>query len=128
MSLSRAELLNEFRPKTEIVTLADGGQVMVSELGAADYINLWAKHTNATDGSVDMATFIPALVAFCCVDDQGTRLFSDEDIPLLARAASSPFMQLATVVKQLNGLGGEPDEAKNSVASPADSSSGSPSN
>lgn len=119
--LNKAELLNEMRLKTEIVEL-DGGEVMVSEIGAADYIRLWSENqlAGATDGSIDMAKFTPALVALSVVDDKGNRIFSDDDVALLSRSSHGPFLKLAAAARKVNGLTG--DAVKNSEPSPADSS------
>lgn len=116
--LNREELLNAMRLKTERVKIA-GGEVIVSEIGAADYIKLWTEYQ--VDGKVDMTTFTPALVAFSVVDESGARVFSDEEVALLARSSHGPFMEIAAVARRLNGLAG--DEVKKSVPSRAERSS-----
>ena len=127
MALNREELLGELKLKTEVVTLDDGSEVIVSEIGATDYINLWTSEAYSTEDKVDMAKFTPALIAYSVVDDQGRRLFSDEDILSLGRSANGPFFKIAQVAKKLNGLSGEP--AKNSEAGQEEGSlSVSPSN
>lgn len=121
MSMNKAELLNELRLKTELVKLDDGKEVIVSEVGAADYIKLWTNHNYQTDGNIDMAKFTPALLAYSIVDEQNQCVFTDEDIPSLARAAQGPFMKIAEAARRLNGLAG--NEAKNSEETAQEDSS-----
>lgn len=127
MSLNRAELLNVMRLKTELVTLDDGSNVIVSEVGAADYIKLWTNPEYQDGNTVDMAKLMPAMVAYSVVDDQGHRVFADDDIPTLARSAQGPFMKISDAVRRVNGMIGE--ESKNSKETAlGDSSTGSVSN
>lgn len=124
MAMNKAELLNELRLKTELVKLDDGKDVIVSEVGAADYIKLWTNPDYQNGNTVDMAKLMPAMVAYSVVDDQGQRVFADEDIPAIARSAQGPFMKISDAVRRVNGMVG--DEAKNSMeTAPEDSSSGS---
>jgi hypothetical protein len=125
MTLSRSELINEFRLETELIELGENKHVIVSEIGAEDYIKLWTNPEHQKeDGSVDMSKFSPALVAYAVVDDQSQRIFADSDIPMIARSANRPFMKLAEVARRLNGLAGT--ETKNSEeTAQEDSSSGS---
>ena len=132
--LNRAELLNELRLATESVDLGNGKQVIVSEIGAEDFIRLWTRPEyqvetgEEKDGkpvtTVDMAKFTPALVACSVGDEQGQRLFSDDDIKLLARGAQGPFMKLSDAARRLNGMAG--GETKNSSeTAPVDLHTGS---
>jgi len=111
MPLNKAEILNEMRLKTELVEISKGKEVIVSEIGAADYIKLWTSTSGDKDGHVDMAEFSPKLVAFCVVDEKGERIFSEDDIPALIRSSNKVFEKLAEVARRLNGISGE--EAKN---------------
>ncbi len=110
MALTRAELLNEMRLETEIVKISEGKEVIVSQIGAADYIRLWTDPDSQTDGTVDMAKFTPKLVAFCVVDEKGEKLFKEEDIPLLARSSQVVFDKICEVARRLNGLVGEEEK------------------
>lgn len=111
------ELFDEFKLKTEVVTLDSGKEVIVSELSATDYAKIWEIEgvigektvtANGEDGvTVDMNLFTPILLAFAIVDDEGNRVFGDEDIPKLARSASGPFLKIAAVAKRINGLTGD---------------------
>lgn len=107
----KTELLKSLELKSEVVEI-DGGEVNVSEIGAADYIKLWTDPANQTDGAVDMAKFTPKLLAYCITDSCGNRVFSDDDVPAISRTSHGPFLKLAEVARRLNGLSGE--EVKNS--------------
>lgn len=117
--LNKAELLNAMRLKTEVVKI-EGGEVVVSEMGAADYIQLWSTAPHKEDGTIDMSKFTPMLVTYSVVDAENNRIFSDEDVEVLSRSASGPFTKLAAAARRVNGMAG--DEAKNSKPSRADSS------
>lgn len=51
-----------------------------------------------------------ALVALCVVDEQGARLFSDEDLPALGAKNASAVDRLYQVARRLNGMGIEAEE------------------
>lgn len=119
--LNKAALMQVLEPKTEKVKLGKG-EVIVSEIGAADYIRIWTDEAyQDKDGNTDMTKFTPALVAYCVVNEKGERVFSDDDIPALARSSHGPFHEIARVARRLNGLAG--GEVKNSKPSPIESSS-----
>ena len=111
MSLNRDMLLNTMKLKTEEVELG-AGTVIVSEIGAADYIKLWSDPKNQKDGTIDMSRFTPALIVYAVVDETGNRIFTDADVDILARSSQGPFLKIAEVARKLNGLSGE--ETKNS--------------
>jgi hypothetical protein len=123
--LNRLEILKEGALKTESVKL-DSGEIIVSQIGGADYIALWTDPQNQKETgeivvkngveekvlTVDMSRFTPALIAYAVVDENGNRVFTDEDIPVIARLASGPFLKISEIARKLNGLAG--DEVKNS--------------
>lgn len=124
MAMNRNSILEAMKLKTETVMLGDE-TVIVSEIGASDYIKLWTDPKNqkvvgdqivngvtVPKTEVDMSRFTPALIAYAVVDEAGNRVFGDDDIEVLARSSQGPFMKLAEVVRKLNGLTGE--EVKNS--------------
>ena len=124
MAFDRTTLLAAMKLKTEVVEI-EGGEVIVSQIGAADYIKLWSDPSNQKDTGekvikdgveeavmvIDMTKFTPALVAYSVVDEAGERLFTDEDVTLLARSSQAIFLKLAAVARKINGLSGE--ETKN---------------
>ena len=111
MVLNREELLKTLELKKETVVL-DGGDVIVSEVCAADMMDLYTRKDLQNEaGDITMAKFTPALIAMAVVDEEGKRIFDDSDIPLLEKAAALQFSKLAAVARRLNGLAG--DEVKN---------------
>ena len=112
MALDRTALLKAMHLKTETVEI-EGGEVIVSEIGAADYIKLWSdpKNQKATgekvikDGKeedvmvIDMSKFTPALIAYSVVDEAGERLFTDEDVAVLGRSSQGIFLKLPSLRK-----------------------------
>lgn len=135
MVLNRDSLLDAMKLKTQTVTLDDGSEVLVSELAALDYIKLWTDPANQKktgekvlkDGKeeevsvIDIDKFSLALVAYSAVDENGARLFSDEDVPLIARSNQSVFFKLAEAAREVNGFKG--NEAKNFDTTTTDDSS-----
>lgn len=111
MFLNRADLLKTLEPKKETVEI-DGGDVIITEIGASDLIGLYSNEDFLNEsGSLIMNKFTPALVAKCVVDEAGNRIFSDSDIPLLEKASATQFAKIAAVARRLNGLAGT--ETKN---------------
>jgi hypothetical protein len=111
MTLDRDALLKTMELKKETIEI-EGGEAIISEIGASDLIDLYTrKELHDDDGNIIMAKFTPALVAMSVVDESGERLFLDADIPLLEKSAASQFSKLAQVARRLNGLVG--DETKN---------------
>lgn len=120
MLLDKSAILSALKLKTESIELGSG-TVIVSEIGASDYIELWTNPAYQTDGEVDMAKFTPALLAYTIVDESGKRIFTVADVAELGRSAAVPFLKLAEASKRLNGLTGT--EIKNSEGTAAQSSS-----
>ncbi|MHB0929191.1 MAG: hypothetical protein ACYC3W_09885 [Candidatus Nanopelagicales bacterium] len=112
--MNREELLSALALKKETAAF-QGGEVTVTELGAADIMKLWDDYPT-TNGT---STFTAALIAACVLDDEGQKVFSEADIPLLENSAQTAFFELAKAARAVNGIGGA--EEKNSDPSPADS-------
>jgi hypothetical protein len=111
MSLDRNALLELMKLKQETVAV-EGGEVILSEIGAKDLMDLYnQKELQNESGDIVMSKFIPALVAKSVVDDAGNRILSDEDAALLEKAAAARFSILAQAARRMNGLAG--DESKN---------------
>ena len=126
--LQKLDILSARDRKQETVDVPEwGGEVIVSELGAADYIALWSNPAYRSDdgAKVLMSKFSPALVAACIVDENGSRVFTDEDAVALAGKSIGPFQRVADVAMGLNGfaIGAQELAAKNSEPSQSDGSS-----
>jgi hypothetical protein len=50
------------------------------------------------------------LVALTAVDDDGNRIFSDEDVALLARKSAAALDRVCLVAQRLNGIGAAAEE------------------
>lgn len=70
----------------------------------------------AAEGGVAIGKFSAALLAATCIDENGDRLFTMEDMEALQAKSASSLDAPANVAMRLNGLGGSAvaDAAKNS--------------
>ena len=102
--LKKLDLLSMGRLKTTTITV-DGGDIIISELGATDSSSLFADPSNRDDkGDLKMSNFGPALVARCVVDEEGQRLFSDEEATQLGRLRTDLFGKMLMGALDVNGL------------------------
>lgn len=126
----KTSFLDQAKLKKELVDIGDGHQVYVSELEAKALFPVWFSQEFEVDGKpgvVDLNKVLPALLARAIVDEDGNRLFADEDAEALSKINPQTYVPLSEAVRRLNGITG--DGAKNSEASPEEgSSSGSQSN
>jgi len=111
--------------KTERVTVKEwGGEVIVSEMGGLTAVEFW-EFLDSGEGEDESAAtqkniarmFKPAAIAFCVVDEDGNRLFANDDIPHLARKNIGVIKRVFAVVDKLNLLtrAAQENAAKNSV-------------
>lgn len=123
MLLNKNELLAMGALKTEVVTFNDK-QVRVSEIAATDYSKIWKDCVLSDDldkPRIDVAKFNALLLVYCLVDEDGNRIFADEDVDCFARYAQAPFSKMVIAAKKLNGLMGdegndsEPTEGGSSI-------------
>lgn len=106
--------------KTETVDLGAAGSVIVSELSADEFVELWTDEQFSTeDGGININKMTPYLIAKAVVDGSGKRVFSDSDAKKLQKINSTMFFAIAKVARELNGLG----VIKNSEASLEDGGS-----
>jgi len=119
MILDKAGLLEELKLITEEVPL-NNGSVIVSEISAVDWDELIASEEYKVDGKVIEKKIQPALVARAVLNQDGTRMFTDEEAAVVAQSSKKPFRAIVSAVMRLNGLGGV--EIKNSEPSQTDSS------
>jgi hypothetical protein len=104
------------QPAREEVEIRDGKKILVTELGADEFLGLWwsPQFAGEQEGTVNLAKFIPALVARCVIDKNGSRILDDSDIEQLGKTSRDIYGRLAEVARRLNGLG---VKEKNSEAS-----------
>lgn len=102
MILNKEQILSELKLRTEEVQLVSGS-VLMSELSAADYFDLYASLSEG--GEIDTVGFSQALVARCVVDEQGQHLFDQSETELLHKGSFTVFEKLSAAARRLNGLG-----------------------
>jgi len=123
--LNRECILEAKDLKTERVDVKEwGGEIIVSELGGLAAVEFWeflAPGDGEDEGAVVSQNvkrmFKAVAIAHCVVDEDGNRLFSNEDIPTLARKHPKVLSRVFDVVDRLNLLtpAAQKEAAKNSV-------------
>jgi hypothetical protein len=78
----------------------------------------------ASDEGVPLGRFSAALLAATCIDEDGERLFTMEDMEQLQAKSATSLDAPAAVAMRLNGLGGNSveDAVKNSLSDQSDDS------
>ncbi len=129
--LSKSAILGASDLKHEDVPVpAWGGTVRIRTMTGEERDEFRASIA-ATDGEagVPVGKFSAALLVATCVDENGNRLFSTEDMAALQAKSAASLDAPAAVAMRLNGLGAAAVEAaeKNSVSGQSgDSGSGLP--
>jgi len=118
MLLNREEFFEETALQTERVPVGKG-EIIVSEIGATDYLELYSKYKcRDEDGNVDSVKFTNVLILLSVVNEGGERFFTDDDLSRLARTKPKVYLEIANAAKRVNGLSGD---EKNSEPSLTDS-------
>jgi len=101
-------------PQEEVYVPEWGGYVRVRGLTAAERDALESTMLQ-TNGQVRLENFRARLVAMSIVDEEGNRLFSDEDVDALGRKSAAALQRVFDVAMRLSGLRAEDVEelAKN---------------
>ena len=122
---SKEQFFKECAPTSEDVKVKDGLSVRITEMSATEFINLWVNPDFRAEGNndaIDLRKITPALIVGSATDEDGIRIFSDEDAANLEKkVGSAVFIKLGTVARRINGISGA--EEKNSEASPEECSS-----
>lgn len=110
--LNRDSILAASDLPREAVTVPEwGGEVCVQTMTAGDRDAYETEVYEFDDeGKVrvkTMADFRARLLLRCIVDENGKRLFSDDDLPLLSAKNPAALDRLNAVARRLNGMGGE---------------------
>lgn len=120
--LSRADLLRASLPQETVYVKELKDSVIVRgmtgrERDAFEASCLVAKGRKREINTLDMRA---KLVALCCIDEKGQRLFSDEDVAVLGDVRADVIDRLFSVAQRLSGLRDEDvDELGLGSASPA---------
>lgn len=107
MVLDKAGILAGLKLKTEEIELA-GGTVRIQGLTALDYSKLQDTFsTSQGDAEWDGVKFVALLATRCIVDEEGKRIFEDDDAALLLGGSKADYNKLAVAVQRVNGIGAE---------------------
>lgn len=128
--LTREAILAAQQLKTETVTATGwGGEVTVRELTAVDRLDFFSALEKITEAETDKKRVdLLASALFVCrtvVDEQGCRMFSDDDAELLIQKNEATLNRVANVAGVLNGI--IPAEQTAGKSKPGRASSPSPS-
>lgn len=128
--LTRDQIMQAPDRCTEVVAVPEwGGDVRVRNLTARERDELEASvyQGEGRERRANMRNLRARLVALACVDEQGARLFSDDDVALLGEKSAAAVDRIFGVAQRLAGLSTKDveDLAGNSAPGPsAGSSSG----
>ena len=109
-ALGREGLMAALALRSEDVTLKGGGVVRVRTMTAGERIALGTSCVGE-DGKIESGKFSSRLVAACVVDENGARIFSDEDSAALLGGASDVFEAIFAASQRINGMGIDAVEA-----------------
>jgi hypothetical protein len=125
--LSRSDLLAACVLPRETVKIPElNGDVIVQGMSGAQR-DAWEASLVEGRGKrrkMNTANIRAKLVAQCCVDGDGKRLFSDEDVEALGTARVDVLNRLFGVAQKLSGVS---DEDVDELGSPSASTTGAPS-
>lgn len=103
--LSRKEILEgKIDLKRETINVPEwGGDVIVSEMDGTTRDH-FETTTAIRDEKGRVANARAKLVSYCVVNEDGERIFSDEDIPAIGKLPSGLLTRIAKTAMRLNGL------------------------
>lgn len=118
------------RPGVPVPCPEWGGDVLVRSMSGA-VLNRYMVRCTTREGESDdareqrLADLYAWLVAQCCVDAAGARLFNLHDVDDLQQMDGAPILRLVSRIRELTGLGEKVEERteKNSVPTPGGGSS-----
>lgn len=114
MILNKTAILEASDLKTETVTVPEwGGDVIVRSITALDRYAL-IDFAMGADGTIVRDKFVIGLLAASLVGEDGNRLFTNDEIQLLAGKSFTAIDRLIEVANRINGFGVEQEAiAKN---------------
>lgn len=103
--LSRAEILNATVTPRETVSVL-GGDVLVRGMTGIerDAFEASCFEGRGKKRDFNMRNLRAKLVAYCCIDEQGHRLFSDADVLALGEVRADVIDRLFGVAQRLSGM------------------------
>lgn len=111
--LSREALLNATAPPQEIVKVKQlGGDVIVRGMTGEERDDFEASLIigKGRNRDVQMRNMRAKLVAYCCIDESGKRLFSEADAAQLGKTRADVLNKLFGVAQRLSGISEEDAE------------------
>ena len=111
--LKREEILSQVSLKKETVMIeAWGGEVIVSEMSGA-MRDAWEQAITQKDPTGRLISPRAKLVLYSVVDENGIRIFKDDDLEALGKLSSPALEKICEVATRLNGLGsGDVEKSK----------------
>jgi hypothetical protein len=114
MTLTKNDILKQKKLKTEIVDIPEwGGSIIVQEMTAAqrDSFEAWT----LSQGEGNTKGMRVAILIHTVVDENGKQIFTDLDMPDLAKKSGVIIDKIAAVGLRLNGMTEEAveEEVKN---------------
>lgn len=107
MLLSREDIIGSDDRKTQDVAVPEwGGDVRVKALSGAerDAYELSLVIVTGNTATTKLDNVRAKLVAYSCVDEEGNRLFSEEDIVALGEKSAAALQRVFDVARKLSGL------------------------
>lgn len=111
--LKREEILSKTSLKKESVTVDEwGGDVLVSEMSGS-VRDAWEQSLRKKDENGSLVSPRAKLIACTVVDEDGNRVFSDDDVEAIGKLSSLSLEKVCEVSMRLNGLAdGDVEKAK----------------
>lgn len=107
MILKKEDILNAVDLDTKDVDVPKWGKVKIKSMSIAEQIEFGKINSDENEKNIALE-----LIVMCVIDDEGNKLFSRDDIPLLSKKSSVPIMHLFEECCKLNAMGGETLEQK----------------
>jgi hypothetical protein len=116
MTLTKEAIMSASDLSSRVVSVPEwGGDVRVRMLSAEEIEKFYTeRHRNKTVGGMDVGMVRAGLVSMALVDDNGNRLFTDEEACNLNTKNNHVIQRLFDVVAEMNGM---TEESKKAVAS-----------
>lgn len=107
--LNRESILSAVDLKREPVPVPEwGGDILLQEmdgLSGAEFWDFVGQQQGNKAGRSGGMLIAARLVVACAIDENGIRLFRDEDVEALAKKSSTAIDRLYDVAARLNGMG-----------------------
>lgn len=105
--LAKADILGRVDLGEEVEVPEWGGSVRVRGLTVAE----WASLKELTEDKPPIEV-MAVVVSRCVVDENGARMFTDEDVDALKQREATAIVRLGNVAQKRSGLTIEPEQAE----------------